>query len=116
MRSIPATQAYIMGNDLALIKQVWEFFLDADQGGSVPQVLVHDEVGYVFLSQFGHCPMDSGVSVYFWTEGNEFCCLISEDPSYSWDLTAAENISQYRGPRFATVEEVALYITTGEAS
>lgn len=111
MRSFPATTSYLVGNDLDLVKRVFTFL---DIGGSVPYVYLVPGIGYVIMSQFGYCPMDSGVSVYFWTSGTEFCCLQTEDEQWNWDLSEEENIRNYSGRKFATLDELELYITTGE--
>lgn len=115
MRNFPATQSYLVGNDLKLIAKVWEFFMDPEIGGSVPMVSTIPGMGYIISSQFGHCPMDSGVTVYFWTEGPEYCTLCTEDPAWNWDISEEDNLKARKGQKFATLEELHLYITTGES-
>lgn len=114
MQTFPATLAYISGNNLELTKLVWSFFLDPHQQGSVPMFYNVPNVGYVIGSAFGHCPLDSGVMVYFWCVGGKYAVLMTEDESWDWNEAEETNIQNYQGVLFNTLEEVKQYIQTGQ--
>ena len=89
---------------------------DEDIYASFPDI--HENAGRIYyMTQFGYCPNDSGVTGLFaWDELNkEYLYWDSEDPDFDWESSVLENAEVRNGKGFETLEALTHFVKTGES-